>query len=124
MSEKNEITVVDWIGYDDAQQYDDAIGGMGGWVKGTGWDEFIDRIKDEYKHYYEAVRASVIDKQIRRGGFWHQQSGEGVPLFSDNTVATFSMRAWGDLIASIWNSEEGTDFSYIHFAWYTEEETE
>lgn len=123
MSEQeNKITVVDWIGYDDAEQYEDAIGGMGGWVEGTGWDKYIEGVKDEFKPYYEAVRESVIEHGIRRGGFWHQYDGDGVPLFSDNKVATFSMRAWGDLIASIWNSEENAEYSYADFAWYTKEE--
>lgn len=122
MSEQQEIKVVDWIGYDDANEYEESIGGMGGWVKGHKWPDYIDAIKDEFKPYYEAVRESVIEHDIRRGGFWHQQGGDGVPLFSDNTVACFSMRAWGDLMAAIWNTEEDVDFSYIHFAWYTEEE--
>lgn len=123
-----DCRVIRWIAYDDSGAYPESIGGMGGWVKGSGWDEYIDAIKEEYRPYYEALRKSIIELDIRRGGFWHQQSGEGVPQFNDQTIGSFSMRAWGDLMASIWNTEDklgdGNEggYHYTHFAWYTEAE--
>lgn len=126
MSEQQAITVTDWVSWEEPHQNAEDVGiPMGGWVKGTGWDEYIECIKDEYKPYYEALKDSIIELGIRRGGFWHQQES-GTPLFSDGKYAQFSMRSWGDLMASVWNEEDGhadgSGFQYIHFAWYTRDE--
>ena len=38
------------------------------------------------------------------------------PVFDDGTVGSFSFRAWGDLMAAIWNTEENTNkYSYMDF---------
>jgi hypothetical protein len=74
--------------------------------------------------YLEALRLSILHLGLTEGGFWHQRDC-GVPLFSDDTVGFFSMRAWGDLMAAIWNSELATkSFSYVDFAWSTPDDLE
>jgi hypothetical protein len=38
------------------------------------------------------------------------------PVFDDGTVGGFSFRAWGDLLAAVWNTAEGTTkYSYMSF---------
>lgn len=49
---------------------------------------------------------------LRRGGDWHQYGEDGVPVFDDGTIATFSFRAWGDLMAAIWAEADGRRHGY------------
>ena len=110
------MKVKEWISYNDARNYTDSIGGMGGFFSnGMRWSNYIERIADDYKPYYEAVRADVIEKKIRLTGDRHQYGDAGVPLFEDDTVGTFSYRAWGDLMAAIWSEHENKDYSYMDF---------
>jgi hypothetical protein len=111
-----DVKVVDWITCDKSDHYETSFGGFGGFFdNGMRWKDYIDIWKDEVKPYAEALKKEIIEKNIRFGGEWHQYSGSGVPLFSDNTVATFSYRAWGDLLAAIWSDEENKDYSYVNF---------
>lgn len=105
------ITVESWGHGGDRQE---SCGGMGGWVDGHDWPAYLDSVRPEDRERYEAIRTAVIRDKIRYGGDWHQQEGE--PLFSDGTYGSFSFRAWGDLLAAIWNSEEKTDqYGYMNF---------
>lgn len=129
------MEVIDWIDEEEADKREYSIGGCGGWfgfkkdaieipegewIKvGHRWRDFIEEIKQEKVPYYEALRKEIVNKNIKEGGFWHQ-TGEGIPLFSDNTIASFSMRAWGDLMAAIWSEEEDENYTYTDFAWYTD----
>lgn len=111
-----EITV-EWIAYDDAGGRED-IGTMGGWVEGEPWDEYLAKVHKEVRPHYEALRRAIVARGLREGGDWHQTAEDGVPLFSDGTVATFSYRGWGDLLAAIWNSEPGAPaggYGYMDF---------
>ena len=74
---------------------------------------YIDTWSDEAKPYYEIIREHILANQIFRSGDWHQ--AEGVPVFSDGTVAAMSMRAWGDMMASIYNTRFGASYSYWAF---------
>ena len=116
---KKNITVVDWISEDETENRECSVGGLGGWFgwkkKGQRWKDFIKRVKDEKKPYYEAIRKSVVENGIRYTGVQHQDEDDGVPLFSDNTIGSFSYRAWGDLMAAIWSEEEDKDYSYMNF---------
>lgn len=107
---------VTWIEYDKEELFDRCIRTTGGWVDGHKWDEYISSWPDEAKPYLEAIRADVLAKGLRLTGEQHQYSDCGMPKFPDNTVAAFSFRAWGDLMAAIWNTEEGVSkYSYIDF---------
>lgn len=68
---------------------------------------------------YEALSREIVSRNICYGGFWHQHSGGGVPLFDDGSVVRLTMRSWGDLLATIWSREDGADYDYIEFAWYS-----
>jgi len=113
-----EVTVVDWISYGDALEKDAVIGGMGGWFgrdRRHQWEDYVDDIDPKFLPYYEALRSSVVEKRVRRGGDWHQDSPEGVPLFSDGTVAIFTFRGWGDLMAAVWTEEDNRRYNYMDF---------
>lgn len=113
------IEVVRWISGADADKYPEAFGGLGGWFnfkqKGQRWKDYIENVKEEYHPYAEALRREILRRKLREGGDWHQHSEEGTPVFSDETVANFSYRAWGDLLAAVWSEEENRDYHYMNF---------
>jgi hypothetical protein len=108
------VSVVDFITSEEHEKfnYEVSIGGLGGFFKeGMRWNYYICNF--DKKDYYEAIREYVIKNNIKQGGDWHQI--EGIPLFSDNTVGSFSFRAWGDLLAAIWSEYENKDYCYMDF---------
>ena len=114
------MKVVEWIGYDEMERrkLPGSIGGTGGWVHGQTWPEYLDAMclsnDDPHLPYYKALREAVVKDSIRVGGDEHQQSM--TPVFDDGTVGAFSYRAWGRLLAAIWNTEENTNkYSYMDF---------
>jgi hypothetical protein len=120
----DELRVIDWVMDDDdrVQNAECSVGGMGGWVDGEQWPEFIDAVKEEKRPYYEALRKSIIERRIWKAGDWHQRDA-GTPLFSDGTVGSFTFRSWGDLLAAIWNGAlDRTDLSYMSFYYLDTEE--
>ena len=107
-----ERSVVEWRAYDEDAKRE--IGGLGGWFNdGHRWSDFAESVPPEHMPYYEAVRRAVVEGEIREGGDWHQD--RGCPVFDDGTVLQCSYRAWGDLMAAIWSTEEDRDYSYIYF---------
>lgn len=119
-----DIAVTKWISYDEAETMRASIGGMGGWfgIKGRGdlskaghrWADYLNSLPDVGRPYAEAIRASVLEHNLRIHGDEHQGE-EGVPLFSDGTVGTFTCRAWGDIMAAIWSEAEDKDYCYMDF---------
>lgn len=113
------MKVVDWISYDDAKEREECgIGGMGGWFgmdQRHSWEDYVDIWFDEAKPYVIALRDSIVERGIRESGDWHQDSDEGVPLFEDGTVATYSFRAWGDLLAAVWEGVDRLPYCYMDF---------
>lgn len=115
-----KIYVKDWIQYSKATNFKEApCGGSGGWFNfkesGQRWRNYTDIWKSIAIPYIEAIRISVIKKNLRFTGAGHQSFNNGVPLFSDNTVGLFSFRAWGDIMAAIWSEEGNKDYSYLDF---------
>ena len=113
------MKVVRMISYEEANKYPIGIGGLGGWfTHGMRWEDyaskFIGSAADKLK-YAEALREYVIIHNIRETGAWHQTDDNGVPLFEDDTVATFSYRAWGDIMAAVWSTEDNKDYHYMDF---------
>jgi hypothetical protein len=45
----------------------------------------------------------------------HQNGYAAVPLSSNGKVDTYTYRAWGDLMAVVWSTEEDKDYGYIDF---------
>lgn len=113
------MEVVDWISYDAADKNKKpSFGGPGGWFgekDGQRWPDYIEQVSESGRPYAEAIRRSVLENDIKHTGDDHQNASDGVPLFSDGTVALFSMRGWGDILAAIWSSEEGRDIHYMEF---------
>lgn len=119
----NEIKVIKWISYDKAMELlnmsilqDNHIGGLGGWFqRGNRWKDYKKAFKKYAHPYQEALRKSIIERNLRYCGNDHEELEDGVPVFSDFTVATYSYRAWGDLMAAVWSTQENKDYSYIDF---------
>ena len=115
------MKVVNWISYDESENYAyNNIGGLGGFFnftnKGMRWKDYINNFLEGDKVYVEALRQEILDKNLRFCGNDHQADNfEGVPVFEDNTVATYSYRAWGDLMAAIWSEKEDKDYCYMDF---------
>jgi len=110
------IEVKEWIDDDEADKYECSVGELGGWfAKGHRWKDYIEAVREEIRPYCEAIRRSVIKNGLKITGDKHQHGGSGVPLFTDDTVGQFSYRAWGDLMAAIWSTEENRDSHYMEF---------
>lgn len=118
------IKVKEWIDYQKSSTYADApCGGMGGWFgkskdgwdAGHRWKDYIEKYKEEARPYLEAIRESVIENGIRYTGQEHEDRTDGTPLFNDETVAIFSFRGWGDLMAAIWSEKENKNYCYMDF---------
>lgn len=121
-----QISVKGWISEEESQKYkENCLGGMGGWFgfkqKNT-WQDYLNNWDESVHKYIEALAEEIIQKDVRITGEEHQQ-GDGVPLFSDDTVSHFSFRAWGDLMASIYTKKTGKEYCYMDF-YYIYFETE
>lgn len=113
--------------YDETDKMPDSgIGGLGGFFNfhgktGMRWKDYIDQFNDLGVEYVEALRKEIVEKKIKRSGSWHKsETEEGAPVFSDGKAATYSYRAWGNLLAAIWSEEEDKDYSYPNFAYYSD----
>lgn len=110
------MDVSKWVSYSEADKLPQSFGGMGGFFNdGMRWKDYLDVWEESVYPYIEALRADIIKRGIREFGPWHQDSPEGAPVFSDGTAATFSYRAWGDLLAAIWSTEDDRDYNYMSF---------
>lgn len=111
------MEVIKWIPYKEADKLPQSFGGLGGFFdNGMRWKDYLDAIEKELHIYAEALRISIISLKIKECGPWHQDSqNDGAPVFSDGTAATFSYRAWGDLLAAVWSTEENRDSNYMEF---------
>lgn len=129
-SREPQIAVVRWISPGESEGKEVAFGGLGGWfnsgptwnASGHCWQDYLASWKEVVRPYCEALRREVVRLNLRRGGDWHQQAEEGTPLFSDGKIASFSMRAWGDLLAAIWTATDGRPYNYMDFYMDREEE--
>jgi len=113
----NEPLTVEWVDFNDPRLSDDkTIGWMGGWVRGEQWDEYLKLIAEQWHPYMNAVKDSIIANNIKCTGSEHSE-GEGfTPLFSDGYQLGLTWRAWGDLMAAVWNTAEDTNrYSYTNF---------
>jgi len=112
-----KIKVVAWS-RDKAENMEASYSGMGGFFdKGMRWKDYVKAVLEQHwsLERAEALRKSIIENNIRRGGDWHQYDDEGTPIFSDGTCCTLTFRAWGDLLAAIWSTEDNIDYGYMDF---------
>lgn len=120
MSDSIIPRVAGWHGYesamDEKRPENQFVGGMGGWFKpGMRWRDLIKAAPKESAPWFEALRSAVLFSDIRHGGDWHQDSEFSVPMFDGGTVALFTYRCWGDVMAAIWSTQEDRDYSYMDF---------
>jgi hypothetical protein len=104
----SEITIIGWVSYQEAEAISSGgkpnLGGLGGWVKGHDFNEYLAHsVAPEFHAHYIALRNDIQNRNIRFGGDAHQTRPDGCPLWSDGSVATFTWRAWGDLLAATYN---------------------
>ena len=112
------MKVVKFISYSEVgDRKENSLGGMGGFFEnGMRWKDYKDVWKESVHEDLENLRAAIIANQINCTGDEHQHSGyPSVPLFDDGSVALYSFRAWGDLMAAVWSSEYDKDYSYMSF---------
>lgn len=114
------MKVVKMIPYDQAalivEKHGQTIGGFGGFFdQGMRWKDYVCLFTGEGIERVEALRRYIIDNKIKQGGDWHQSDVHGAPLFSDGKAATYSFRAWGDLLAAVWSEKEDKNYSYMSF---------
>jgi ABC-type glycerol-3-phosphate transport system substrate-binding protein len=114
-----EIKVIEWIGYEDAENdLRASVGCWGGFFqRGMRWKDYFESMDDELKPYVTAMFDEVKKKNLKFSGRDHQYTWNGVPLFSDGKTALFSARGWGDLMAAIWSEVENKDYCYMDFYW-------
>lgn len=111
----DEIQVVDWIGPD--TDHEVSIGGFGGWFnENNTWSDYLEVCPEERQPYVEALRKEIVSNGKWISGMHHQYEEDGTPLFSDGTIASFSLRAWGDFMAAVSFSVDGKPRSYMD--WY------
>jgi len=112
-----EIKVIKWSKLKKTKNIKTSAGCiMGGFFyNGMRWKDYIKTFSNEVKPYLFALKKEIILKKIRYSGEQHQCGSNGVPVFNDNTRGCFSFRAWGDLMAAIWSTEEDNDYSYMDF---------
>lgn len=95
------------------------VGGLGGFFqRGMRWKDYLEH-GTVPESYAEALRASILERELRTPGEWHDCSEDPtIPVFSDGKIATFSWRAWGDLMAAVWSEAEDKDRCYMDFYMY------
>ncbi len=110
--------IIKFINYSEVQNKEDiGIGGLGGFFEdGMRWKDYLEIFTDEGKILVEHLRDKIIENNIRCTGYEHQNSAyNSVPLFSNGKVATYSFRAWGDLMAAVWSENDNKDYNYMTF---------
>ena len=92
------------------------LGGLGGFFsRGMRWEDYLAIWKEDIHPRLESLRVAIIEKKVRCNGWQHQNGHPSCPVFEDGTCATYSFRAWGDLMAAVWSSHDNTDYSYMDF---------
>ena len=111
------MIITKWINYAEAENYEEnGFGGLGGFFeRGMRWIDYKEGFFIPYHEELEILRKSIIDNKIRCTGSEHQFNYEACPLWDNEKTDTYSMRAWGDLMAAIWSTEENKDYSYMDF---------
>lgn len=108
------MQVIKWISYDESRQYEESVGWMGGTSTCLMWEEYLQYYGKNTWEYLEAIRTKILEENLKVTGAEHQD--RYTPLFEDNTVGSFTYRAWGDLVAAIWNTKENQrKYNYMDF---------
>lgn len=84
-------------------------------VKMVHWDDAIALPSGYSDAHIEAFEKYAVEHHIRFSGTAHQNNDDGVPLFSDGTALTASMRGWGGIMADIWAKIDDKPYTYMTF---------
>lgn len=108
---------IKFVTYEEASKMEESgFGGTGGWFKdGQRWTDYLDRFELHTHPTLEMLRESIIKNKIRCTGDEHQNGFISCPVFPDGKVATYSFRAWGDLMAAVWSEHDNKDYNYMTF---------
>ena len=115
--EADMIKIVYWISYDETTgKQENGLGGLGGWfAAGHRWEDYLNYFLPVAHPFLEVLRSEIIKRNLKCTGAQHQTNPEAVPVWGDGTVSIYSYRAWGDLMAAIWSTEDDKDYSYMDF---------
>ena len=110
-------SVIGWVSTASVETRDLVdVGSWGGFMtEADRWNDHIANIEPKFVAHHEALRRAINAKGLRRGGDWHQRASDGVLVFGDGAIGTFSFRAWGDLMAATWVEEDRRGYGYMHF---------
>lgn len=78
----------------------------GGDDRNLTWEEYLSEVMDEYKGHFIALKEYIEKSEYYKatgGSFCNDFYWE----FSDGITASFSFRAWGDLMQAIVGKREG-----------------
>lgn len=111
------MTKITWITSNEGEKrQENGIGGTGGFFKdGMRFNDYLEQFSEEGQKLVKQLQDSIIKERIWIGGDGHQLGDECVPMWPDGTVATYSYRAWGDLMAAVWSTEHDKDYNYMSF---------
>lgn len=110
------MKILKWISYEEAKSKQVSVGGLGGWFgKGDTWETYLATWGIETASYIVAIKDSVLRARGIVYGNEHQDDEQGVPLFEDDTVGSFTFRAWSDLMAAIATINDGPVHVYMDF---------
>ena len=109
-----EALAVSWIDFSESLAVPAVLESIGGWVSGEDWDRYITRFDEAPRRHLETLRAAIVSGKLRHSGEEYRSDPKRAPIFSDGTTILFTERAWGDLMAAIWNTEEKTDKYGFH----------
>ncbi len=89
------LQIIDWISWEESNQYK----------------------SEDYSPNHVAALVEYLKKhpEMHMSGAEHQQSDRGVPLFSDRSVITRSMRSWGQIMADVFDNTD--PMAYCDWAW-------
>ena len=120
-----------WITYQEAEgKEENGLGGWGGWfgydemnrgadgrwtMSRARWPDYLDYFEPKARPELEELYQSIVANRIRCTGEEHQSGAVAVPLWDNGKVDTYSMRAWGDLMAAVWSTEDNKDYGYMDF---------
>lgn len=87
----------------------------------VGWSDFECEYptpkfnSDELQEVINLIKEEIAKNGYVFSGVKHQCASTGVPVFSNGTCFRASMRAWGGIMAEIYQKPNGGSFSYMDF---------
>ena len=123
----SELSVIKWDGPPEVYRGNALSGFRRGWFgfgpEGEGlrcphrWQDFLDDLVEPAIPYAEALRASVVKRQMRGPGSWHAKytANKSIPYFSDNTLTIMEQSCWANFMAAVWSEAEDKDYTWRDF---------